>query len=573
MLAADGAVREMLFDPDRIVIVHRFSEAFHRYALRFGRPQARSMLQEIRVAMQPLIVRPPRRDEAAIRLPSAKAIGEALEACPNALHLIDTLLEEAEYAADYVTLFALTESDIYTALYLLLQTEHFYFGAVMHYPWNDIGSQPLDALIEVLWFRYDFDGLRDMYTNYGLLLKEQKYLIRVVYARAYSRQKDAYAQWKYGLEPYWDDEEIKALELRPEEVAQMREQFPLSNYVWHTDFGDSDRYQRAAMRLRASATGLLKLLWKTLKFAQPSPYRPPKAAGHYDRELADETTVAPFGNGQDLQGRVVLAGETVPGLAHLTHELTSSGNEAAVLRAIDLAQAELDGQSEHLIEALGEAAEAAGRTEPTQFRSVVAEFSQAVSALHTRELIQRIGLLPRTLQIVALGRLGYRHPKDIYSRSHSVYMVINGYFEGSQHRYYESVAVITETLLAPVRQEQANVRDLSEMLEIEEHGLLIEYLEQALPPELFTLAEEWVRGDRDIPREVLCDYMQTLLRLEVLLPPVLCQRIVRLQYDTPFILWPEEAERRRNERYAQQEDDAEEGEDSGWDWDSDELPF
>lgn len=418
MRQADVDVEHELIDHvDEIVLV---SKAIHRIERRLSRETTRNMLAKLRtsyITSQAEILEEIRLDiEFASRLKS-----DPIEIKIN---------------------------DIKTCFECLFRSEKHYLEAIINFPWNNIGPEPFDALIEVFWFRFDF---RNLWHNWIGREGRFKSLKNEFYMNA---QKSRILAWAYDAYPDFYGTKLKDL-AESGIVYDMKDvdrvAGPLSKYFNKRDFTE----QSTQILERSRPSELTLLLWKTLKWASASEWKNTRTMyfsdmRHLDPELWDEKVADPFWQEiGDFQGRLVLPGESMhKPISHLqsdrgsklgqlekaiSHEIESNGEEASLAEVVQEKQRNLRNPKQ-----------------PKSFESIAGGFSEAVSKLSRVELLGRINKLSDRYKLIALHRLGYDAPygyKDGYvDHSKTVMYVINFCFNGTSARYYNAVKEITKAL-------------------------------------------------------------------------------------------------------------------------------
>jgi len=397
------------------------SETVHRVERRLGRETARMMLMALRTGN---------------------------------LSNSDDILQEVKSDIESASLLIsnpieISISDIKSSFESLFKAERYYMEAILNFPWNNVGPEPFDALIEVFWFRFNFETLRHEWSNRDLHMRELK---SEFYRLAQKQRIMAWARKAYenidvsslkGLK----EEGITYTMSEVEEIAG-----PISNYFDEKEFREESAKEHEQNR----PSGLTLLLWRTLKWASASEWKNARTMyfsdmRHLDPELWDEKVADPFWQDiGDFQGRLVLPGESMhKPISHLqsdrgsklgqlekaiSYEIESNGGEASLADVVQEKQRRLRNPKQ-----------------PKSFESIAGGFSGAVSKFGRAEILARISRLSDRYKLIALHRLGYDAPygyKDGYvSHFKTVAYIINLCFDGNSARYYNAVKEITKALL------------------------------------------------------------------------------------------------------------------------------
>ncbi|KKQ94548.1 hypothetical protein A2865_04750 [Candidatus Woesebacteria bacterium RIFCSPHIGHO2_01_FULL_39_17] len=382
-------------------------------------------------------------------------------------------------------------SSIRHTLGRLLVAEKSYLAVAMHTPWNRVGAQPLDAVIEVFWFRFPFESLKHEWQSRE---DQKKAAYADYYKKAYHERKLEW-QIRHGIVADQDSEEtsedrwpiteeeviyfedFEELETEAEaEVPQLTasERRALNRQITE-EMGPVEEYLdinglREDINKAVSShspTGLTRLIWSTLKYAQPTQWKE-RITHSYDlrrdepRPLDEETPDPRWMELGDYQGRIVLPGEMLT-----TGPLPHTQNKNFDLhQARSNLQVYLDSNPDNIdsenIDELRQTIKNHRLDEdetPEPFSSITKRFSDIVSQIPFSELKNRIIGLPQTHRAVILHRLGYNAPENIEVAGKTISFsdrnipagifvshVILDYFERDKHKYYKILQEATELI-------------------------------------------------------------------------------------------------------------------------------
>lgn len=336
---------------------------------------------------------------------------------------------------------------------LLLKAEKYYFEAILDFPWNKVGPEPFDTLINVFWFRFNFIGLRFKWESRNSMMKS---IHLEVYKEA---QIQRILEWVWLKKGYKCAhlKELKELKIKynPKRVA--KDMGPLYKFMSSDEL--HERIVSAQKRFRPS--GLTLLLWKTLKWASASEWR---AGGsmmtsdfrYEDPELWDEHFADPeWKSIGDFQGRLILPGETTSTpLPHLKFE---KGGRLGQLEKLIAFNYESNGDELSLADINLEKQRKLREIPLKSFKSAAQDFFSVVSHLTFKELMTKIERLELRQKAIVLHRLGYDVPakesgiannfEDVGIDSfRPVKFVINTCFSGKANLYYRELRAITRLL-------------------------------------------------------------------------------------------------------------------------------
>jgi hypothetical protein len=405
MLEADYFVRGML-SKNNIGDVANLTESIRRMERKDGRVNVRQALGELRSLLKPFILQNP-RDVSYVE-PESAVLADFIQTSKSPL--LHNLIRDLNYdLSECVNLGVRKKMDapqIAETLLKLFNIESTYLGPVWNYPWNNIGPEPFDALIEVLWFRYDFREIENRFKHFNRMINNAVGKAIIDGWRRF--QQDT------GTKPNIKDADPMELTERKLEVNKMM----------------------------ARPLGLTKLLWSTLKWAQPRMGKSGSISGtrRYDPELWDESLLDPNLPQQgDYQNRIVLAGEDRASFSHLGHEAVNHQNLQEELKIRLLRAAESLGISVSLrqIEEIVKDEFSQDAIEHIPAKEVAIEFRDATKNLDLEQILKKVRTYPYPIRLLIYSRLGYMHPqlkKD--GMSGSVQQFINIYFQGNSAKYY-----------------------------------------------------------------------------------------------------------------------------------------
>ncbi len=343
-----------------------------------------------------------------------------------------------------------------------------YLDAAIHLPWNRVGPQAIDTAIEVFWFRYQFDNL----SFETKLIHEAKSKIRSYYYKmaAIDRMETWFAKEGYG---WYEWGELVDLGLIPESKAERKkltrqldaQMGPISDYLSK----DSLKEDMDNMWKKYTPNGLTKLLWKTLKYAQPQQWKNTETVLASRYELLDEMVADPrWLELGDHLGRVVLPGESLSN--PLPHLVVSSGdNKKGARFNIGTRQLAFAADGENMPYSLGSLninLEDSFKSEkpPKAYESIVGDFNKTIATIPIDQLLARVINMPSGMRAVVLSRLGYFVPEELEIGNYSipvrfsptttysgmwsspVRFYTNALFDGNSYQYYQEVKKATKAL-------------------------------------------------------------------------------------------------------------------------------
>ncbi|KKU29092.1 MAG: hypothetical protein UX92_C0014G0008 [Candidatus Amesbacteria bacterium GW2011_GWA1_47_20] len=329
----------------------------------------------------------------------------------------------------------LTKKQLVKTVDMLFLIEKEYLQAVLQLPWNKVGPEPFDTLIDVVWFRFGYSSVGWDWDN---LKKASAATKKRFFKAAAIERKRAWMYRVHGVST------LKELEEAGEKVDHedvRRVMGPISGYVDHKEL----RRKLALIDKRVTPSGLTKLLWSSLKWAQPSRWRvwETDTLSRRDREgdIFDENFPDPVWKELgDLQGRIVCPGE---GLNRpLAHEF-SGGLDVRGNLMVGEARRNDEGELEYnewWLETYATQVLSLA-TEPERSNLIVAEFNEAVRSLPLSEIKRAVSRMDALEKRVVLHRLGYG--ADGYR---PIEFVIGSAFDKSPHAYYECLKIITQKL-------------------------------------------------------------------------------------------------------------------------------
>ena len=425
MYFADLEVENLLIND--INLVESVSEALHRMGKRVGRKKVRSEIKEIR-----------------------------LQGWEGKDKLLDELIRDIQQAnsLSQKDTTAPSKGSFKKGFELMLKAESLYFNSVLDLPWNKVGPEPFDILIDVFWFRFRFGGLKFDWQGRDQLRES---LQKDIYKRA---QIDRILTWAYKTQDGVIANNLKDLKelgitynmAEVEEVAG-----PLFLFVDKTRLREA--FEDPLKRSRPS--GLTLLLWKTLKWASASEWRAHNAI-HFsdlpfmDRDLWDEKIPDPsWQEISDSQGRLKLVGEKFKNpLSHIKSDKSNKHSQMENTLAF-----EMESQSGDitLADVVREKQRQLRQKNPKSFESVTKDFAEVISSMNLDGLMKQINKLSDNQRVIVLHRLGYdlsaeqSRIKDRFGgvtveSSRPVMYLINILFKGYQNRYYNELRTITKLL-------------------------------------------------------------------------------------------------------------------------------
>jgi hypothetical protein len=347
--------------------------------------------------------------------------------------------------------------DTLLTLNLLLVAEKYYLNAILDFPWNKVGPEPFDALVDVFWFRFDFAELQN---EWKFRVERIKNIRGSVYAHA---QAERILEWVWKNKGYTFAhlKELRESNIRYKAKRVAKDMGPLYKFV------DEERLKHEIINasIRSRPSGLTLLLWKTLKWASPSEWK----AGHMmttsdfryeDPETWDEHFPDPYWvTHGDLQGRLVLAGETLSQpLAHLwadgsvENQIKKDLCYMAEQEEIELG---IDGNEELIEKATLQHLKQADHL--NYYELIAKEFQNTISNLTIKDIDHRISKMSSLQRVVALHRLGYSCSAKLkddlgriryISKGSSIQNVITIFFDGKSDRYYKLLKQITKVIIS-----------------------------------------------------------------------------------------------------------------------------
>ncbi len=324
----------------------------------------------------------------------------------------------------------MTKERVATGLRTLFAVERAYLNAILHFPRNKTGPEPFDALIDVLWFRFDFRRLKHEWEKRE---GREKGIVSEFFRNAAIARKRDWASRTHGVSTI---KELRRLGIEVD-MEQVRAMGSVNKYL--------DR-QGIRAKIKNYRNGILpseltRLLWGTLKYAQESQYRTRGEVHFFDvGEFGPNEENSADPKWQDLgdeQGRLVLPGEDLA--SPLSHVLYDSKDKLAlrrVLHQVEKERTEYDlGQIEVELEKLGD--------QPDEFAGIVRSFNEAIAPMAFNLIVDSLRELSELQRIVVLHRLGYPTPEnDKYPAIEPwrpVVYLVNCLFGRNTHQYYNTL--------------------------------------------------------------------------------------------------------------------------------------
>ena len=398
MEIADLTVENILInDMDSVVGV---SDSIHRLGRRIGRHNTRELLKKLR-----------------------------LNGIDQDRNIFEVMKSDTEYAHNLDPYYkVLSVDEIKKGFRLMFKAEEAYMGALFDFPWNKVGPEPFDSLIEVFWFRFDFHHLQNNWVHreasLGLpALKNELYRdaqIERILTWAHATQNGLIAS-------HLKDIKELGIEYTMAEVEKVAG--PLRKY-----FNKEKIKERIVdKQSRSRPSELTLLLWKTLKWAHASDWKQSGAMltsdfKFIDPDLWDEKFPDPeWLKIGDLQGRLILPGETLDKpLSHLksdrrnkdlsdeivsnirTYRKKNEKNPYYQLEKEIAFKMEQQGDEINQKDLLLEKQHESGRPKtPKAYESIALDFNKAILRFSRKQLLSIIDSLPRNERLVVLHRLGY----------------------------------------------------------------------------------------------------------------------------------------------------------------------
>jgi len=439
MYGADFYMRNWI-DSENISQVIALTDAIHRHDLKNGRQQTRQALQHLRSMLKPYILTHPLDSEYS--KPSTKELKKALKETDDPV--LQSFLGDINYDLTHTNQLGhgqkLSSGTVLSTFLDMLNVERCFLEAIYKYPWNNQGPEPFDALVEVLWFRYDFRDIANTLDNFKSSIKSVNSKIGEVYKKAWLRLRNDYVSQK---EPDW-----VTLFASPEDVpvpaGKLRTYKSPNIFLDPNSLRELKSEKVAAKKKLAAPLGLTQLLWSTLKWAQPRPGRTILLDDlDYDPELADEHRPDKKYPG-DLQGRIILSGEEDEYAGQAAHEETAylRGAEADITARLLRAASNLE--TPVTIDQLKQIAREeinSQKNEPNPAKESAREFKRATAKLRLKDLMRKTVSLPLAIQVIIYARLGFNHPQA--SELDNLQKVIKGVFSGNSNLYYRYVRMAT----------------------------------------------------------------------------------------------------------------------------------
>jgi len=348
-----------------------------------------------------------------------------------------------------------TKPNVITNLSLLLKAERFYLDAILAFPWNKIGPEPFDILLDVFWFRFGYKYLANEWQGRSAIIENCR---REAYKEAQIHRILEWVREKKGHDCS-HLKELKDLEIKYEPKIVAKDMGPLHKFFDAEEF--REQIIKAQKKFRPS--GLTLLLWKTLKWASPSE----NMVGHVidtsdlrfvDAQTWEEHFPDPLWVKQgDFQGRLVLSGEdlTQP-LSHLQAE-GSTGDE--IRKRIYLAADEygivMSNDNQKILEKATNQ-RLKQNDNISNFETVAKDFQIAVARLSLSEIEEKISKMNLIYKIIVLHRLGYNSnivfrklngQNRKIDKDYTVQRVIYELFAGKANQYYRTLKQITASLV------------------------------------------------------------------------------------------------------------------------------
>lgn len=456
MYSSDKFMREQIRE-DNCSQITDVTDALRRFSLRRSRGEVMRNIGDLRTLFSDYIGQidsePPFKFLPQERDLSEKELMERLE-CNGSEELkvfISDVIFDLGLSSEYHGEGFVGTTDVIKALITLLKVERSYFSAVMQYPWNSIGEEPFDALINVFWFRYNFGEIakeHEAKKNWIQLYKEAR---KQIYRNAVRNRKLLFIL-ENRINPGWEkifsrEEDIP---LTKEDREELKKMGPLSRFVDSIDRGianDIGKHIQTAVRV---PSGLTLLLWKSLKWAQPSSWKMGSSSFEWKGPLWEERVVNPIDRRRtDLQMRITLAGEALENikLKQLAHEEDKDVRYSLVARVLRAAEQEgreitIEKAREIVNGMLKEEVEKEGdRREPTR------HFYQSLQKYTLEELVSKLAKLPILVQELVFHRLGFSYSKELgLKKEMNVEEVIVNVFGRSESKYYIVLNLVAQYL-------------------------------------------------------------------------------------------------------------------------------
>jgi hypothetical protein len=338
-------------------------------------------------------------------------------------------------------------------LELMFRCERLYLDAVIEFPWNKVGPEPFDTLINVFWYRFDFDRLKN---DWERRPRWYKYNRKEAYKQA---QIERILTWAHKTQNGLIVSHLKDLkELDITYTMDEVEQVAGSLSRFFNEKGSIDKILKDSR-----PSQLTKLLWSSLKWASASEWKAARTMmtsdfRYIDPEIWEEKFADPeWAEIGDLHGRLILPGETLKRpMSHLKAGSTrlKQAEKEAVFEEEQgggkLSFADVVLERQKILK------------DPVvlkSFESSVYDFNKAVSSLSYDELMRKVMSLSGIQRAIVLHRLGYAQSgqtSGIITRFGGVSIedwrpvmyVINACFDGNSRKYYKTVRETAQKLLA-----------------------------------------------------------------------------------------------------------------------------
>lgn len=376
----------------------------------------------------------------------------------NLVTFLDEILTDISLDQKYHDGTQIPKSAFLPALVSLLNVERGYLSAIFQYPWNDLGPEPFEALINVFWFRYDFEEFANEYFASAEMKRE---IIQRLAKKAALRKKRQYVDER--IPQGW--EEVFASQLDVPIPTERKKEYKKYGSLWKfLTEEERETYKKTMKEARKKVKtpcGLTLLLWKTLRWAQPSPWRMNSIGmGRRGEELWDEKEKDIRSKPTiDENGRITLAGENLDfcSIHDLSHEEKMEERdiiEARLLRAAGNLNSKNVPMSDNVQckQKIEQAVIRMQNEKPPRaeaMKNSISNFNQTISNISLNELIKRISTLPLVAQLITLNRLGYpgKHKgKIIFESDSSVKYVTYKLLKENSSKYYKSLGMIAEIL-------------------------------------------------------------------------------------------------------------------------------
>ncbi|MBI2356812.1 hypothetical protein HYV12_02050 [Candidatus Dojkabacteria bacterium] len=465
---ADKVMRQEL-NLENLDEVNYVSQTLRRFAKRVGRDRLMTDISELRKLFSDYIVdanfpfspislghKLPFPEETVLRDIVLKSGNKEL------LRLLDETEYETQLPFPYDNKPKVTKVGFLSTLITLLNVERAYTSAVSFYPWNSTGPEPFVSLIDVFWFSFSFSRLKKHHEAIGRLARKYNNKKSKAYAQSIRRKRGAFVEQNV---KDWD-----LLFATTEDVpipSRILKNFnnpdPLEKYLSASSKEGLIEIAKRIRKLEDSPSELFLLLWKTLKWAQPSPWHL-----HTDsldrRELSDERTINIKDRElTDAQMRLILNGESFKGTSHLLTGYENEISEVVVARLLRAADEMNHGENITLQQIYEQAKKYLEQVTPQMQSSKesVKEFNSVIKRIPLKKLVKYIDKLPLTAKNIVLHRLGY--DVTMHSIGKSIESAINQICNNKPGLYYHTLQLTAEVLGSP--RSKAKFSKLSKLTE------------------------------------------------------------------------------------------------------------